>query len=147
MHGGHRAREADPANSGEVPRKFLDGERARRALSETERRRTSLDLARANTQGAQILSLLRAAGPWGCTNTRLFGVCHAINARINDLRRQGCDIEAKSEGGGVWRYTLLSEPASAKPPSPSRPSTVPRLTGKPPPQAQQTAFSFGTDRE
>jgi hypothetical protein len=66
---------------------------------------------RADAHSGKILAMLAAAGNHGCTNSQLWAVCHAVNSRISDLRRRGYKITAESEGGGVWRYRLISSPA------------------------------------
>lgn len=63
---------------------------------------------RSDAHSDQILAMLIAAGHTGCTNAQLWTVCHAVNSRVSDLRRCGNVIEAKSEGGGVFRYRLVS---------------------------------------
>jgi hypothetical protein len=70
-------------------------------------RRDSADRARADAQSGKILEMLVAAGDRGCTNSQLRAICRAVNSRISDLRRRGHDIDAVSEGGGVWRYRLI----------------------------------------
>jgi hypothetical protein len=80
---------------------------------------TNSDVTRTRNQADRILEMLREAGPEGCTNVQLFTVCHALNARINDLRQEGYGIEAKRERGGVWRYTLTTDKPSTPRPSPT----------------------------
>jgi hypothetical protein len=66
------------------------------------------DRERLAGQEGKIIALLVKAGERGCTNSELWQVCHAVNSRISDLRGAGYDIEAKPEGGGIWRYRLIS---------------------------------------
>lgn len=72
------------------------------------------DRARLAGQENKILELLTEAGSRGCTNSELWSVCHAVNSRVSDLRRAGHDIEARPEGGGVWRYRLIATPQSGE---------------------------------
>lgn len=91
--------------------------------------RTTEDRARASGHADEILSMLIAAGERGCTNSELWTICHAVNSRISDLRKKfGYRIESKSEGGGVWRYTLLADVAPTSPAEPEW-KDRPRATG------------------
>jgi len=80
------------------------------SASRTASQRDRWDRRRADGQAGKILSMLIAAGQVGCTNSQLWTVCHAVNSRINDLRRQGHRISAEGEGHGVWRYRLNPRP-------------------------------------
>jgi hypothetical protein len=71
-------------------------------------KRDAQDIERARGQEDQILSMLREAGNRGCTNSQLWAICHAVNSRISDLRKRGHKIDATAEGGGVWRYRLIT---------------------------------------
>ena len=83
--------------------------RATRRFQEADRNRTA-------GQAEKILSMLVAAGPRGCMNVELWVVCHAVNSRVADLRKQGHAITAESEGRGIWRYRLApSEPHQLSP--------------------------------
>jgi hypothetical protein len=74
-------------------------------------KRDTQDIERARGQEDRILSMLRAAGPAGCTNSQLWTVAHAVNSRISDLRKRGHKITTESEGRGIWRPRLvLAEP-------------------------------------
>lgn len=90
-------------------------------------KRNAKDVERARGQEDQILSMLRAAGAAGCTNSQLWAVAHAVNSRISDLRKRGHRITAGSEGGGIWRYKLIL----SEPPRPSDWQQGPHVTGLP----------------
>jgi len=78
---------------------------------------TSEDIEKNASQSGQILSLLVAAGARGCTNEQLWGICHAVNSRMGDLREQGYTIRSKRERGRIWKYWLEPAPAETKPPT------------------------------
>jgi hypothetical protein len=80
----------------------------------TKPSRAAKDIERARGQENQILSMLRAAGPAGCTNSQLSSVAHAVNSRASELRKRGHRITAEAEGGGLWRYRL-TRPESERP--------------------------------
>jgi hypothetical protein len=73
------------------------------------------DRKRADGQSEKILAMLSAAGEHGCTNHQLWTVCHAVNSRVSDLRKQGHRITAWPEGHGIWRYRLQPAPDQASP--------------------------------
>jgi hypothetical protein len=73
------------------------------------------DRKRADGQSEKILAMLAAAGSHGCTNHQLWTVCHAVNSRVSDLRKQGHRITAWPEGHGIWRYRLQPAPDEACP--------------------------------
>ena len=95
--------------------------------SKTPAHRDPADRKRADGQADEILAMLSAAGDLGCTNSKLWTVCHAVNSRISDLRKRGHRIEAKSKGGGVWRYRVVA----SEPRQPSDWQDRPRVTGLP----------------
>ena len=69
-----------------------------------------------STQRDKVLDALRRAGSRGVTNVQLNATCFRYGARIFDLRKMGYDIKTESEGGGLFRSTLVSEPENAKKP-------------------------------
>lgn len=91
-------------------------------------RRNDADLNRARGQAERILVKLKEAGDLGCLNSELFPIAHALNSRINDLRQQGHEIEAKREDFGLWRYWLKTGPAEPLPAQKPHPQTRETLT-------------------
>ena len=64
------------------------------------------------SQGAEILTALQSGRV--LTTLDIFKLCGSMagHSRINDLRRQGYDIECKLRMRGsrkVWEYTLLGQ--------------------------------------
>lgn len=59
-----------------------------------------------------VLRMLELAGARGCTNLELIrgGGGTRAPGRVDDLRREGYDITAEREHGGIWRYTLKAHP-------------------------------------
>jgi hypothetical protein len=72
----------------------------------TERRRLTANALR-------VLALLKARGPQGATNVELCqpdtGGLRGVG-RVHDLRQDGWNVTKQHEGGGVWRYRLVSNP-------------------------------------
>lgn len=58
----------------------------------------------------KILIALRKAGREGVTNVDLSSICLRYGGVISDLHIKGYDIDVNSVGGGVFKYTLISEP-------------------------------------
>jgi hypothetical protein len=63
------------------------------------------------TKRAQVLALLRKAGPAGVTTGELLqaGAGSRYGARVLELRALGHVIEAKRVRDGSWRYTLTGD--------------------------------------
>jgi len=75
-------------------------------MSCRQTQRDPRDHGRLKRQADKTLSMLIAANGLGCMNTETWGVCHAVNSRVADLRKRSHRITIKSEGHGVWRYRL-----------------------------------------
>ncbi len=86
------------------------------------------DDERRGSQRDEILSFLEARGPAGATNVELNEIGFRYGARLWELRKEGYRIRTESLGDGLFRFTLLSEPAEANPlaagKSPSKPKTT-----------------------
>lgn len=94
---------------GQAPSRQVDDSPAKKRLTDGP----TLDPAdrkRLGGQARRILAMLQLAGAEGCTNRELWAVCHAVNSRVGDLRERGYQIISEPEGGGVWRYRLVSTP-------------------------------------
>lgn len=72
----------------------------------------------ATPQTRIILSLLRKAGRQGLTGTELLdaGVKPRYSARIESLRKEGCEIRTDRVRASLFRYTLVSTPPHLLPP-------------------------------
>lgn len=63
------------------------------------------------TQRSRVLSLLYAHGKLGATTADFLEArIPRFSARIEELRKQGYEIQTSRERKGSYRYTLVSEP-------------------------------------
>jgi hypothetical protein len=72
----------------------------------------------AQTQRAEILRLLREAGPAGVSRAELIFERHITQcgARVDELKRQGFEIVSELRDGEKYvRYVLKSEPLELRP--------------------------------
>lgn len=88
---------------------------------------TPEDRTRTRGHAAQILDRLRR-GP--VTNRELSEISLKYTGRISDLRKSGWVIAAERVEGGLFRYTLASEPATAR--DPDQPGFSEHTTGAQP---------------
>lgn len=65
------------------------------------------DSSRFNRQQALIIALLKLRGKEGATGPELMQIAHRFGGRLLEIRKMGYEVEVKSEGGGVFRYTLV----------------------------------------